>query len=61
MLRNQPADFAVQFLRAKVAALESAGDALTKLISTSNSRGKKAVTVWNLTKEGGKRADRKKD
>lgn len=61
MTRNQPTVFTVQFLMARVAALEAAGDALTKLVPTSTHRGRNAVRVWNLTKDGGKRADRKKD
>lgn len=51
----------VQFLKARVEALSSAGDRLKHWVVKGPAKAKQAINVWELTKIGGKRADRKKD
>lgn len=59
MTRTQPTVFTVQFLMARVASLEAAGDKLARLLPSESAVNKRALKVWSLTKEGGKRADKK--
>ena len=56
---KQPSSLEVQFMTARILALESAGDALTKMIPKGSAKADRAIKIWKLTKTGGKRADKK--
>jgi hypothetical protein len=58
-LKKPVSSLELQFMTARILALESAGDALTKMIPKGSAKSDRAIKIWKLTKIGGKRADKK--
>lgn len=55
---NYPSLMEVQLLKARIKALEAAGDGLLKAIAP-DAKKSRPVLIWKATKAGGKRDERK--